>query len=171
MSEPEPHAVSVAIQRGLVAARWIMVPLYLCMAIVLALIAAKFGEELVHAVPHVLEMQDTELIATALTLVDLTLVANLVSIVTLVGYENFVERMLPQAGPLPAWLAHIDLGGLKLKLIASIISIAAIDLLKRYLEVNDTPRADLVVQTGVFLAFVLAGVMLAWMEKLSGHGD
>jgi uncharacterized protein (TIGR00645 family) len=167
----EPDRISIAIQRGLFVARWIMAPIYLCMAVIVAMLAVKFVEELVHAVPRVLELSETQLIAFALNLVDLTLVANLISMVTLVGYENFVARLLPQAGPLPAWLAHIDLGGLKVKLIASIISIAAIDLLKRYLEVTDAPRADLAEQTGVFLAFVVAGVLLAWMDRLSSHDE
>ena len=146
-----------------------MAPVYLGMAIILALLVVKFFQDLIHIVPHVLEMSEIELIANALNLVDLTLVANLVTMVSMVGYENFVGRLLPEAGPLPGWLAHIDLSGLKLKLIASIISIAAIDLLKRYLEISDTPRADLVVQTGVFLAFVVAGLLLAFMDRFAGH--
>ena len=171
MTETKLPLASRAIQRSLFAARWLMAPVYLCMAVVLALLVVKFFQELAHAVPTVLEMSETQLIATTLTLVDLTLVANLIAMVTLVGYENFVGRLNAQADAFPTWLAHTDLMGLKQKVITSIISIAAIDLLKRYLDVSNAPRGDLQIQTIVFLAFVVAGTLLALMDRLSTHKE
>ncbi len=157
-----------AIERVLFSARWLMAPVYLCLAAMLVLIGVKFAQELVESVPRVLTMRDTELIAVALTLVDLTLVANLVMVVTLVGYENFVSPLDASAvTDRPGWLDHLDLSGVKQKLLGSIVSIAAIDLLKRFLEVTVTPNQDLLVQTLIFLAFVVAGLVMALTDRLS----
>jgi len=157
-------------ERALFAARWIMAPVYFCMVVMLGLLAVKFVQELLLDIPKLLQSTETEVIADALTLIDLTLVANLLLMVTLVGYENFVSRLgLKDASERPLWLDHLDFSGLKLKLIASIVSIAAVDLLKRFLEVHATPREELVLQTGVFLGFVVAGVLLALMDRLSHH--
>jgi len=158
------------IERVLFASRWLMAPVYLCLAATLALIGVKFIQELVETVPHVLELKDTELIADALTLVDLTLVANLLLVVTLVGYENFVSPLDgTRLGERPSWLDHLDLGAVKQKLIGSIVSIAAIDLLKRFLEVHATPNQDLVIQVLIFMSFVVAGLLMALTEWLGTH--
>ena len=168
MAEPMHRKLGRLLERGLFAARWIMAPVYFAMILMLALLALKFAKELAYDVLTVWDAADTEVIADALTLIDLSLVANLLLMVTLVGYEHFVSRLDRQDdGSRPAWLDQLDFSALKLKLIGSIISIAAIDLLKRFLEVHATPREELVLQTLVFLGFVLAGVLLAFMDWLS----
>ena len=71
----------------------------------------------------------------------------------------------------PAWMGTVDFSGLKMKLIASIVAISAIDLLKWFMSIEDTEGLDrangqlfwLVV---IHLSFVLSGVLLALMDWL-----
>jgi uncharacterized protein (TIGR00645 family) len=103
----------------------------------------------------------------ALSLIDLSLAGDLLLIVILAGYENFVSRIhaAPEAER-PAWMGTIDFSGLKMKLIASIVAISTIALLRTYLEIGDRPLdpAMLLWQVVITLTFVVAGVLLALMD-------
>ena len=76
------------------AARWIMAPIYLGLLVSLLLLAEKSIQKLVEAVPDLLVMSSSDMILTVLTMVDLSLVGNLVVIVMVSGWENFVGRLL-----------------------------------------------------------------------------
>ena len=88
----------------------------------------KFLEELAHFVPHVLELRETDVILMTLTLLDLSLAASLVLMMIFSGYENFVSKIDTGGSERPAWMGTLDFGGLKLKLISSIVAISGVDL-------------------------------------------
>ena len=56
-----------------------------------------------------------------LTLLDLSLAASLVLMMIFSGYENFVSQIDTGDDDRPAWMGTLDFGGLKLKLISSIV--------------------------------------------------
>jgi uncharacterized protein (TIGR00645 family) len=160
------------IERGLESAifglRWIMAPVYLGLMAVLALLAIRFGQEIVGAVGSFSDMTTDDVVMLVLTLIDLTLAANLLVIVVMSGYENFVSRLGVEGHEdRPEWLGHVDFGALKLKLVASIVAISGIHLLKTFLEIHDTPRDEVLLQLAVHLGFCVTGVLLAWMDRLS----
>jgi uncharacterized protein (TIGR00645 family) len=137
----------------------------------------SFFQELIHELPLVLEMDPEKAILLALTLIDLSLAANLVLIVIFAGYENFVSKIdVGNHEDRPEWMGTVDFSGLKLKLIASIVAISGIALLKAFLELGEhaTPfdanaEKTLMWQVLVHLTFVVSGVLLAFMDWLSGH--
>ena len=96
--------------RALLAARWIMAPIYVGLLIALGLVVVKFVQMLVQTVPGYLALDSNEAIFLVLTLVDLSLVANLVVIVMLAGWENFVGRLLASTTDdhRPGWEAWIS---------------------------------------------------------------
>ena len=125
------------------ASRWLTLPLYVGFVVALVLLVAKFVEEVWHGVTHVAALSERDLIVLVLQLVDLSFAANLVIIVMLAGYENFVSRIsIDDHEDRPDWLDKIDFAALKLKLIASIVAIAAIDLLRRFMDIDDQALAD-----------------------------
>ena len=73
----------------------------------------------------------------ALNLIDLALVAGLVVMIMLSGYENFVSRLdVSEAEKAISWLGKLDAGTLKLKVAAYIVAISAIHLLRAYMNIN-----------------------------------
>ena len=90
--------------RAMFAARWIMAPIYIGLLIALGMVVVKFVQKLVQAIPGFLAESTGDAIFVVLTLVDLSLVANLVVIVMFAGWENFVGRLLAR-GRRPADLA------------------------------------------------------------------
>jgi len=158
--------------RVMFIARWIMAPLYLGLLAGLLLLVAKFIQVLVQAVPRLLSQTSNETIYAVLTLVDLSLVANLVVIVIFAGWENFVGRLLEgAASERPAWLGGLDFSAVKLKLIGSIATIAAILILETFVHIDETSMQDAVLQLVILLAIAATGVMMAVMDRIGGkHG-
>lgn len=162
------------LERGLFASRWLMAPFYVGLVIALAALIVVFFQELFHELPHLLEMKPENAIMLALSLIDLSLAANLLVIVILSGYENFVSKIdTASHEDRPDWMGTVDFSGLKMKLIASIVAISAIALLKAFLKLTepdvalDQPRLLWLVI--VHLSFVVSGVLLAVMDWLNGR--
>ena len=74
-----------------------------------------------------------------LALIDAALVASLVVMVMISGYENFVSRFDNREGELE-WLGKIDAGSLKVKVASTIVAISSIHLLQIFLNSRNTPR-------------------------------
>jgi uncharacterized protein (TIGR00645 family) len=165
-------------EQGLFASRWLMAPMYLGLVVALAMMTVIFLRELVYYAPKVMTLTPEDMILAALTLIDLTLAANLLLIVLFSGYENFVSKFDFDAGQdRPEWMGKVDFSGLKLKLIASIVAISGIHLLKKFMEIRDIDSATTFGETELYwlvvihLTFVLSGVLLALMDWLQARSS
>jgi uncharacterized protein (TIGR00645 family) len=155
--------------RAILATRWLMAPIYVGLLAALVLLAIKFVQKLVALVPDLLEMSGNDTVLAVLGLVDLSLVANLVLIMVLAGWQLFVDPLLgAHLDDQPAWLA-LDFSAIKLKLIGSVAVIAAIALLESFVHADALAPATLGWQLGILLAFGVVGVLLALMDRLSNH--
>ncbi|MBI1180078.1 MAG: TIGR00645 family protein [Alphaproteobacteria bacterium] len=152
------------------ASRWLMAPFYFGLVAALALLMVKFIQEFAHIVPTVLELSDTNMILSLLTLIDLSLAGNLMLIVIFSGYENFVSKIhVGDHEDKPEWMGKVDFSGLKLKLIASIVAISGIQLLKQFMRAAEVDKEVLMWLVIVHLAFVVTGVLLALMDLITAR--
>ncbi|HEY9081659.1 MAG TPA: TIGR00645 family protein [Magnetovibrio sp.] len=155
------------LERLIFASRWIMAPFYLGLVVSLAMLLVKFTQELFHVAPAVFSMSESTVILAILTLIDLSLAGNLLLMVIFAGYENFVSK-IDTGGheDRPDWMGKVDFSGLKLKLIASIVAISGIQLLRSFMDVQNTSDRDLQWMLIIHITFVVSGVLLALMDKL-----
>lgn len=163
------------IERTLFASRWVMAPFYLGLAVALVLLLVKFLQELFHTVPVVFSMSESQLVLSILSLIDLSLAGNLLLLVIFSGYENFVSKIdNADHKDRPEWMGKIDYSGMKLKLVASIVAISAIQLLRAFMNIEERDNIELAWLVGIHLTFVVSGVLLALMDRLiesaEGHG-
>jgi uncharacterized protein (TIGR00645 family) len=150
--------------------RWLLVPIYLAMLVLLTTLIIYFLSELGHALPALPGMSEKDLILLTVSLIDLSLTANLVVLVILSGYENFVRRVtFTKNDPRPEWLVQINFSGLKLRLIATVTVIAAVHLLGSFLEVGSQSNRDLFWQVVMVLVFAVLGLLLALTDRLTGQ--
>jgi uncharacterized protein (TIGR00645 family) len=158
--------------RVMFAARWIMAPIYLGLLFSLLLIVVKFVQKLVQALPGFLALSSEQAIFLVLTLVDLSLVGNLVVIVMFAGWETFVGRLLAaKSDDRPRWLEVLDFTAVKLKLIGSIVAIAAIQILETFVHINEVKPVEAAWQLAILVGVAVVGVLLALTDRLSeGHG-
>jgi uncharacterized protein (TIGR00645 family) len=153
--------------RVMLAARWLVAPIYLGLLGVLALVAVKFVQRLITTIPLVFGMSSNDVILAALALVDLSLVANLVTIVIFAGWANFVGPLLRDPGESDAtWASNLDFSAVKLKLIGSIAAITAIQMLEAFVHISDVPKQDAAWQLAILLGISVTGVLLAVMDRI-----
>lgn len=165
---PKPNRLEGAVERFLFHGRWLLVPLYVGLTLLLAVFAVKFFQELWHLLPELAGMSEGALIVAALTLMDLVLVGNLLVMVILSGYETFVSRIEAAAeGEQLSWLGKVDAGTLKVKVAASIVAISSIHLLKAFMNAKDMPGETLMWLVIIHMTFVVSALMLAWVDKIA----
>ena len=175
-SPPDQHRPSVVerrIESLIFNSRWLMAPFYLGLVISLAVLLLKFLMLLWEFVLHAPGSKETDIILGVLSLIDISLTGNLILIVVFSGYENFVSKIDPGGHPdWPDWMTKVNFGGLKQKLLASIVAISAIQVLKAFMNIDTVFDAQkLAWLVGVHLVFVVSAFMLALSDRWSiDHG-
>ena len=158
-----------AVERFLFASRFLLTPLYLALAVSLLALLGKSGLHLYHLLTALPTLDDEEVLLSELAIVDMTLTASLVVIVFLSGYTNFVAPVVMRENDgRPHWIAEIDFGELKLKLMASIVAISAVKLLEGFMDIGHKSDRELWWLAGIHLTFVVSALLLALADRL-GH--
>lgn len=161
------HPLETKIEQGLFAMRWLLVPLYIGLGLLLILFTVHFFRELVHLFAEAGTDAEVDLILGALTLVDLVLVGSLIVMVMLSGYENFISKIdIGGAQKSLAWLGKLDAGSLKIKVAASIVAISSIHLLKAFMNVGGTSNEKLMWLVIIHMTFVVSALLLALMDRI-----
>ena len=106
-----------------------------------------------------------------LRLIDVVMIANLLIMVIIGGYETFVSRLhLDDHEDQPEWLSHVNAGALKVKLATALISISSIHLLKTFIQVREVDAVfsnqGVMWQVIIHAVFVLSAIALAWTDRL-----
>ena len=148
--------------------RWLLAPIYIGLVFSVLLLLVKFAQEFFQILVRMFSASDSDVILAVLTLVDLSLVANLLLIVIFSGYENFVSKIHTEGSEdRPEWMGKVDFSGLKLKLVASIVAISGIELLKAFVNTGAYTNTELAWKVGIHGVLVVSGVLLAWMDRIA----
>ena len=159
--------LELAIESIILASRWLLVVFYIGLALALAVYALSFGKKLYEFITLAFTLGDTDTILKMLGLIDAALVASLVVMVIISGYENFVSRFDENDGEVH-WLGTIDVGSLKVKVASTIVAISSIHLLQVFLNSAFYTTDQLMWLTIIHLAFVVSAFMLAYIDRLMG---
>jgi len=160
------------IESIILASRWLLVVFYLGLALALAIYPFSFANKLIEFVSKVMVLEDTDTILKMLGLIDAALVASLVVMVIISGYENFVSRFDKADGEVH-WLGKIDAGSLKVKVASTIVAISSIHLLQVFLNSAQYTSEQIMWLTIMHMAFVVSAIFLAIIDKVmsaSGKG-
>ena len=168
--------------------RWFMVPAYIFVGIALAFVATyiagdtwvlaskvlgifanKFGINwLATAFPH---EPGYEIAVTILKILDVLMLASLMVMVIIGGYENTISRIEKSDQSGPTWVGNLDIGKLKTKVATAIVLISSIHLLKQFMSINFKTPADfdwnLFWVVIIHVVFVLSAIGLAIIDKMS----
>ncbi|MFF7292339.1 TIGR00645 family protein [Microbacterium sp. NPDC008134] len=164
--------------------RWLQAPLYIGLIVAQLVYVVVFMIELWHliteVVAHPTEINEAVIMLAVLGLIDVVMIANLLIMVIIGGYETFVSRINTEGHPdQPEWLSHVNANVLKVKLAMAIIGISSIHLLKTFIAVGGlttggtdfegttyTPTGVLW-QVVIHCVFILSALALAWIDKMS----
>ncbi|MBE6493367.1 MAG: TIGR00645 family protein [Methanosphaera stadtmanae] len=156
-------------ERALFGGRWFLAPVFLGLIVVLFAILIKFIMMLIAFIPNIFTFSFDEITMNVLNILDLSLLGNLVLIVTFSGYENFVSKIdiAQKHVDRPSWMGNLDFSGLKLKIIGSVVAISLIELLKDFLEVASLDPNIIFWRIMLHLTFVFSGLIFAIMEYVA----
>ncbi len=165
--------------------RWLQAPLYIGLIVAQLVYVVVFMVELWHLVTEDVfgnlgHIEEATIMLSVLGLIDVVMIANLLIMVIIGGYETFVSRINTDGHPdQPEWLSHVNANVLKVKLAMAIVGISSIHLLKTFIEVGGMGESgigagdDKYTPTGVFwqvmihLVFIISALALAWIDKMS----
>jgi len=149
--------------------RWLLVPLYLGLAMLLPVFTVKFYEEMFHLIAGVFRAEEADFILATLSLIDMVLVANLLVMIVISGYETFVSRidLARNDDDRPSWLGKLDAGTLKIKVAASIVAISSIHLLKAFMNASHFGNDKLMWLVIIHLTFVVSALLLAYVDRVA----
>src|SRR4051812_26584289 len=107
------HNIKAALSRIIFLSRWLQAPLYLGLIVILGAYAYRFILELFYLISHLQGSDDTHIMLGVLNLIDVVMIANLLIMVILGGYDTFISNLNLQSHPdQPEWLAHLDAGAM-----------------------------------------------------------
>jgi uncharacterized protein (TIGR00645 family) len=147
--------------------RWLQAPLYLGLIVAQCVYVYHFIHELTLLVGSVTELKETEIMLVVLGLIDVVMIANLLLMVIVGGYETFVSRLNLEHHPdKPEWLSHVNAGVLKVKLATALIGISSIHLLKSFINAPNMTSETLKWQVIIHCTFLVSALALAWTDRM-----
>jgi uncharacterized protein (TIGR00645 family) len=159
--------VEQAFETIVFGSRWIQAPLYGGLIVAELLYAYKFLVELWDMVIDVHHLEETKFMLGVLGLIDVTMVANLLTMVVIGGYATFVSKLDLEGHPdRPDWLSHVDPGTIKVKLAASLIGISSIHLLKAFVDIENENPEHVKWKIFIHMTFLGSAILLAWTDKI-----
>ena len=160
---------------ALFATRWLQAPLYFGLVAAQGVYVYKFFKELWTLILMCVSGHATEtyVMLAVLKLVDVVMIANLLIMVIVGGYETFVSRIdLQGHRDQPEWLSHVNSNVLKVKLATAIVGISSVHLLQMFVDVHHTSHHALLWGTVIHMAFIASAAILAYMSgPMVAHTD
>ena len=146
--------------------RWLQAPLYLGLIAAQGVYVWRFMQELWHLIKDAGSLTENEVMLLVLGLVDVVMIANLLIMVIIGGYETFVSRIRMRGHPdEPEWLSHVNANVLKVKLAMAIVGISSIHLLQSFINASKLDGETLLWQTIIHITFVISAVSLALIDR------
>lgn len=147
--------------------RWLQAPLYLGLIVAQGVYVYQFMHELAHLVSKAGSLTESEVMLIVLGLIDVVMIANLLIMVIIGGYETFVSRLDLEGHPdQPEWLSHVNAGVLKVKLAVALISISSIHLLRTFINAPHVEDRVIVAQIAIHVAFLFSAIAIAYTDKI-----
>src|ERR1044071_9337432 len=148
-------------------ARWLLAPFFIGLLLAIVALLFKFVKALWALAFDMFTLSADQLIVSILSLVDGALIAALLLIIGFSGYENFVSKIgVGEHEDRPAWMGKVGFSDLKIKLMGAIVAISAVELLKAFINVDETsPWQPLAWKVGIHVTFVISGVLFAITDR------
>ena len=124
-------------------------------------------KETFHLFTEAAQLNSSTAMLGVLEILDMMMIANLISMVVIGSYSTFVSDLSGLKGKKPSWLKHISSGLLKIKMGTSLVGVTSIHLLKTFLNPMQVSQQEVIWQLIIHGAFLLSSLVLAIIEKLN----
>lgn len=175
MAQPEEFKPLRPLAALIFGSRWLQLPLYLGLILAQCVYVYKFLKELTRLVLEATSFTEQQIMLIVLGLIDVVMIANLLVMVIVGGFETFVSRLNLAGHPdQPEWLSHVNASVLKIKLAMAIVGISSIHLLRTFIEAGNLgspnaafTEAGIMWQTIIHTIFILSAIGIALVDRIS----
>ena len=175
MAQPEEFKPLRPLAALIFGSRWLQLPLYLGLILAQCVYVYKFLKELTRLVLEATSFTEQQIMLIVLGLIDVVMIANLLVMVIVGGFETFVSRLNLAGHPdQPEWLSHVNASVLKIKLAMAIVGISSIHLLRTFIEAGNLgspnaafTEAGIMWQTIIHTIFIISAIGIALVDRIS----
>ena len=164
---PAMNRIINPMEKLIFASRWLQAPLYLGLILAQGVYVYQFMHELSLLITQVGNLTEAQVMLIVLGLIDVVMIANLLIMVIIGGYETFVSRLDLEDNPdQHEWLSHVNAGVLKVKLATALIGISSIHLLKSFINAEQLADRVIIAQVVIHLSFLISALAIAWTDRM-----
>jgi uncharacterized protein (TIGR00645 family) len=154
------------VEISLYSSRWMLAIMYLGMIAAMGAYTFRFLIELVHMCTQFRRTTEETLLIVVLSLVDITMIGNLIYIIMLGGYSIFVREIkTDEYQDKPRWLNNINSGTLKIKMGVSLIGVSSVHLLKIFVDSEQWTWHEVGKKCTIHGMFIISTIALAWVDS------
>ena len=164
----KPRNAALAVMGQMIFwSRWLQAPLYVGLIVAQCVYVYLFMVELSHLVTGANKLGETGIMLMVLGLIDVVMIANLLIMVIIGGYETFVSRLNIKEHPdQPEWLSHVNAATMKIKLAMALIGISSIHLLKTFINAENMSPVTIKWQVIIHVTFLLSAIAMAYTDRI-----
>ncbi len=169
-SKVENVNVGIFIEHLILKSRYLLVPLFLSLLYGIVIITIDFFEVLTGTIQT---LALTEHTLQELELLDITMIANLIWLISAGSYYVFVNTSEETGLQRPRCLEHVSTGILKEKMAGSLIGVSSVHLLQVFLHISESHETINVINIGalisIHLMFILGLFIFNYANKAPHH--
>lgn len=166
----QKNAIASLITKIIFWSRWLQAPLYLGLIVILGAYVYRFLVELWAIMLNIKGIDNTHIMLAVLDLIDIVMIANLLIMVIMAGYETFVSKLnLQNSADQPEWLDEVDAGTMKVKLALALIGISSIHLLRTFIDPSKYSFDAVMWQVIIHMTLVASAIFIALTNRLLSH--
>ena len=157
--------------KAILTARYLIMPFCVILILGIVLLIIQAAQKLFFLFANLSSVSDKDVLIGLFGIIDLALLANILLLIALSGYDSFVSRLNTSEQNVTALdaLDGLTLAKVKLKLLGSMIIISAIGLLSTFLSA-ETGTSGFVqaayLHIAIHLVLAVSAVLLAYSDKL-----
>lgn len=157
--------------QAILTARYLIMPFCVILILGIILLIIQAAQKLGFLFINLSSATDKDVLIGLFSIIDLALLANILLLIALSGYDSFISRLNQSEETVTALdaLDGLTLAKVKLKLLGSMIIISAIGLLSTFLSIG-AGKTDLTesvyLQIAIHLVLSISAVLLAFSDKL-----
>ena len=159
--------------KAILTARYLIMPFCVILILGIVLLIIQAAQKLFFLFANLSSVSDKDVLIGLFGIIDLALLANILLLIALSGYDSFVSRLNTSEQNVTVTaldaLDGLTLAKVKLKLLGSMIIISAIGLLSTFLSAETgTSGFDQAayLQIAIHLVLAVSAVLLAYSDKL-----
>lgn len=156
-----PKSFTQKVIEGIIfESRWVLVPFYLGLILAQVFYCYKFSVHVVDMVKDFHHMDETAIMFMMLTLIDMTMIANLIKMIISGSYQTFIAPLDYDN------LEKVGSGLLKVKMGGSLVGVSSIHLLQAFIHASSLSMREIVVKTIIHIVFLVSTMGMAYVDYL-----